>query len=197
MKRCLLLLLSFVLFSNGFTQKITVSITEEKKSKASEKKYDDVLLTWQDFKGEALEHEVWYAKTFTYWSYSLKANGRINKSINIDIATNFYFDKSKSFKKSIQLDSAQMVHVLKHEQLHFCIAYYWYHQFTDSIKNFTFSKSYNNEMRGIYNYFQQQVKSMQELYDLESDHSINNDNQILWVSKMKLLFEEKVWQFVF
>jgi predicted secreted Zn-dependent protease len=136
-------------------------------------------LKWQDFKAASPENTADAALTTTYVGFSYnKSNDEIKYNIECR------FQKSKSWGK-IKTD-----YILQHEQGHFDISEIAARKLNKLIQE-QLSKSKNHdELNKIYRTVMQEKRDMQELYDRESNHSINKEKQDEWETKIKTMLEE-------
>ena len=79
------------------------------------------------------------------------------------------FDKSISWcKKQYQSEA-----LLKHEQVHFDIAALYAQKLKEAFENFSYSNDFKNEIVQIFNQKKTEYHLMQQLYDDQTNHSLN------------------------
>ncbi len=143
---------------------------------------DNYVLTKNDFKGKIEKNSKFQANTST----SIKIRISIDDTVKTTVMA--YFDKQKSWIKPETPDK-----VLEHERLHFAITEIYAREIRSKINEI---KVNNNEPKTqkiqITYAYQNLVKKMAEeqaLYDLETQHSINEVKQLRWKNKInKRLF---------
>jgi hypothetical protein len=179
--------ISFMFFCvNIFAQSISVKIIDKSKFLENQKPYDTTKLTWLDFRKIMTEDDTRYANTAIFISMGSVSTTKKNDT-KLTITTQFYFDKNKSSKKR----DANSDYVLKHEQLHFDIGWYWYQVFLRELRSAKFdNKKYMAQAKTIFNENNTKLKAMQVQYDEETGHSINEEKQAEWSEIVRCLLEE-------
>jgi hypothetical protein len=171
---------------NIIAQNVQVKIVEKAKFLEHQKAYDSVKLIWPDFRKIITDESAPYANTATFISMGMASETRVNKT-KLTITTHFYFDKKESSKKP----DANSEYILKHEQLHFDIGWYWYQIFLKELNAKIFdNKKYMAEAKIIFNETNTKLKAMQVQYDDETGHSINEEKQADWAEKIRCLLLE-------
>ncbi len=137
-------------------------------------------LEWTDFKGKAEKNSDFNAMTYSgiEFKWSSKSSG---SDLTLTFNVSSYFDQEKSWVKK----GKETAYLLNHEQLHFDITELHARHLKKRCSDFTFSKNYALEVDSIYKVVQKEKNDMQELYDLESNHSINKEGQIKWNNFVK------------
>lgn len=109
-----------------------------------------------------------------------------NSKADIVIKTFFRTDLSW-FDKSIQSDW-----LLQHEQGHFDIAEIFARKLKKEMSNILFPKNNdcNKVVTDMYDKYFNEMKKMQELYDKETDHSRNRNEQLRWLKKIDRLLQQ-------
>lgn len=169
-RRLILIALCFVCFSFAGnerylqTQSDTILWTSTRK------------LTWDDFKGKPNEKSEYKAITSVVIDYK---NELSQSEINYEVAC--------FFCKNIAWSKTKSVELLKHEQLHFDIAELVTRKIRrDMIKyvstNLTETEKFVNKVNN--KYFHQELDSINQKYDLETNHSINKTKQKEWELKI-------------
>lgn len=137
-------------------------------------------LTWADFKGKP--DPLHFGGAITSSGFAFNSDMEYNsREMTINIYVYTYFIKSDSWKKK-NIESA---YHLEHEQKHFDITYLHARKFVDEIKRARFTAQNFKTLTGeIFNKVYDQSLAMQQQYDRETKHSINNDEQLRWNEKI-------------
>jgi hypothetical protein len=136
---------------------------------------DDVILTWNDFKGTNFKGSVLAAETNSGIHFNYRCSG---KTMDLEIFA--YFDKNLSWAKPNLTEF-----VLKHEQLHFAIT----ELFARKLRQ-KFSKMHNpcskskSDIQAIFTETMREHRAYQNLYDRETNHSLNKKEQGDWEVKI-------------
>lgn len=133
---------------------------------------------WKDFTAKAPKGSKAHALTATEISYSLKYNER-KKAYEADVKC--IFVKNKSWVKENPTPA-----LLKHERLHFDIAEIASRKIRMGIikERVLARKNPAEKIKQIYKREMQAYEKMQKAYDRESDHSLNQEKQNLWNTKV-------------
>ena len=76
-------------------------------------------------------------------------------------------------------------YILSHEQGHFDIAEIFARKLHKSLSEYNFNKkTFQQDLKAIYENLMQEKEAMQEQYDRETNHSINKSAQAAWLSKI-------------
>lgn len=133
-------------------------------------------LQWPDFKGEPRINGDAVAVTASGITFGYTTtrydNGRID--YEFDIKAQFYPNRSYYLKERV----TQIT--LDHERLHFDIAELHARKFRKVVAQTRFSRNIDNEVEVIYNRINRDLREMQQLYDKETNHSINIEKQKAW-----------------
>lgn len=143
-------------------------------------------LIWTDFKGQPDQKSVAVAVTtsgITYGFTSKSANGKI-VSYEVEIDTHFYPQKSWQ-KKDIVND-----YVLRHEQFHFNITELFARKFRALVANASLSQNIKFKVDEIYQEITTELNTMQNQYDLETQHSKSKSEQQKWETKIKSMLTQ-------
>jgi hypothetical protein len=171
-----------------FAQRLQLSITESKQFASNQKRYDSILLTWQDFRAVTPANDGWSALTSTSASY----NCNVLKSkdvVKVKYVLKFYFDRNKSSKLHNKLTN----YTLQHEQLHFDIAWYNYQVFLADVKATQFTAAnYSALFKHKFQAYLDAENAMQNAYDTETQHSVLQDKQQEWSAKVAQLLQSLV-----
>jgi len=131
-------------------------------------------LSWADYQGKPDPNADAAASTATFLGveYNFK-NGNLGYIITCS------FSKSKSWGLH------KNDYILAHEQGHFDIAEIFARELYRKLKEYSFDKrSYQTDLRKIYEDITKAKEAMQNQYDLETNHSINKEKQAEWLEKI-------------
>jgi len=133
-------------------------------------------LTWQDFKGDANYNIKSAASTASgiYFRYSLQQKNKKDIGFNTEVVAYFYPEKSWC-KKGVVTK-----HILNHEQIHFDITELFSRKFRQRLAHVKPQKNTKKVLNKLYATIRQELQSMQNLYDTETNHSINKVQQAKW-----------------
>jgi hypothetical protein len=137
-------------------------------------------LTWADFKGTPNPSSPNAALT--------------NSSINVEFGFN---GKSMThsikcrFNKSLSWGRIKNDYILGHEQGHFDIAEIHARLLHKALSDYSFNaKTVNDDVTKIYNKVIEAHVKFQKSYDLETNHSIDTAQQVVWDKKIDSLLTE-------
>ncbi|MGB3007834.1 MAG: DUF922 domain-containing protein [Chitinophagaceae bacterium] len=137
-------------------------------------------LTWADYKATPNPDSDAAATTTTYLKieYNIRSN-------------NFSFKIQSKFSKSRSWGLHKSAYILSHEQGHFDIAEIFARKLNKEMSNYQFNnKTFQKELKEIYNNVIDEKTEMQNDYDRETNHSINKEKQEKWNRKIVMLLEE-------
>lgn len=135
---------------------------------------DNRKLTWDDFQGPPDARSSFKAKTESNLSIEVSTKGQ-----EVTITMQTCFDTKKSWVKN-KTDL-----LLMHERTHFDIAELWSRKFKQRLKGKTFpAKSFQSTLNSLHADIQKEGRTMQALYDKETEHSINEKAQEKWTKKI-------------
>ncbi len=141
-------------------------------------------LTWADYKGKPDPNADAAASTATYIGieYSMK-----NNSFSYKITCSFSQTRSWGLHKTD--------YILAHEQGHFDIAEIFARKLNKEMSQYVFNaRSYQQDLKKIYDKVMLEKEKMQNQYDAETNHSIIKDKQEEWLKKIAgLLLEFKAY----
>ncbi|MEK7224747.1 MAG: DUF922 domain-containing protein, partial [Bacteroidota bacterium] len=141
-------------------------------------------LTWKDYKASPDTQSDAAASTTTYLSIEYK------------ISTNSFGYKIKSwFSKTRSWGRHKDDYILSHEQGHFDIAEIFARKLHKLMSAYRFDrKTYQQELKRIYQDVMDEKEKMQNDYDEETNHSINKEKQAEWLKKIAgTLKELEAW----
>jgi hypothetical protein len=135
----------------------------------------DSLLTWNDFKGPIDSGSSFSAYTYYGASYQYKWHEHLGK-YTFTFTTKSYALPDKCWSKVDKQTPA----LLKHEQLHFDITEFFARQLLIALNAHTYSSNYKAEIKQVNDEIVAKRQAMQELYDNQTNHSINKIMQARW-----------------
>ncbi len=150
---------------------------------------EDRALRWSDFKGSP-DYLLDFAATTNSGmshSYTIDGNGVLDKSSS-EVLAHFY--PTFSWYKPADTTAA----ILRHEQSHFDITEMHARKLRKRIHEFSFTANSKEEVKKLYEVTEQERRRTQELFDRETDHSRNKDQEVLWQKRIKDSLE-KYWVF--
>ena len=131
-------------------------------------------LTWADYKASPDPRSDAAATTTTYLG--------IEYNINRD---GFSYKIQCRFSKNRSWGLHRTEYILSHEQGHFDIAEIFARKLHKSLSEYNFNKkTFQQDLKAIYENLMQEKEAMQEQYDRETNHSINKSAQAAWLSKI-------------
>jgi hypothetical protein len=132
-------------------------------------------LTWDDFRGTAPET----ARNAALTSSSILVNFNYNnRTLHYQITC--HFDRNKSWGR------VKNEHILAHEQGHFDITEIYARKLYKNLKAYRFSPStVSTDIRDIYQQAVNELQTVQNEYDAETDHSRNFPQQKAWLEKIQ------------
>ena len=171
MKRLFPLLLFFVSFTAAQAQEAGDDILTWSK---------DRKLTWSDYKASPNPKSDAAATTSTSLSidYHIK-DGQFSYTIRS------WFSRTKSWGRN------KTAYILSHEQGHFDIAEVYARKLHQRMSAYRFSKhTYQKELDRIYKEVADEKAAVQQQYDRETRHSIDEEKQAEWLKKISRMLEE-------
>ncbi|MBN8675625.1 MAG: DUF922 domain-containing protein [Chitinophagales bacterium] len=137
-------------------------------------------LNWTDYKAKPNPASDAAATTTTYVGIEYKIS---NDNFSYFIHCRFSKDRSWGLHKTD--------YILSHEQGHFDIAEIFARKLHKAMSNYVFNKkSFQKDLKKIYDSIMQERESTQNLYDKETNHSINKEKQAQWLKKIESLLSE-------
>lgn len=137
-------------------------------------------LTWADYKASPDPASDAAASTTTYLviSYNLS-----NENFSYKIESKFSRTRSWGLHKT--------QYILSHEQGHFDIAEVFARKLNKKMSEYVFNrKTYQKELKKIYQDILAEKEEVQNRYDKETNHSINKEKQAEWLKKIELMLDE-------
>jgi len=143
-------------------------------------------LSWEDFKGATKVQSKYWAESHwnVNWSYQAKiADGRAL----VRVQAKCTFDNKKSWVREEKKSQG----LLEHEQGHYYIGCLCALTFMKRVSSKTFSAAnYKEEVQTIFNETLKEYLKLEKLYDVETDHFRNKDQQKRWDNKIIGQIEE-------
>ncbi|OSZ80746.1 hypothetical protein CAP36_05735 [Chitinophagaceae bacterium IBVUCB2] len=137
-------------------------------------------LTWADYKGNVDRNSDAAASTTTYLAieYHIK-----NSKFTYSIQSRFSKTRSWGLYKT--------AYILSHEQGHFDIAEVFARKLHKKMSEYKFnSKTYQKDLKKIYDKILEEKEETQNAYDGETRHSINKTKQAEWLKKIEQMLKE-------
>ncbi len=132
--------------------------------------WGETEISWKDFKGHAPSNKKFAAGTYAGISFAIQQNG--------DIKAFAFFSKHNSWQKHTS------DYTLIHEKYHFTIVELFARKIRKDLKEqricFDTTKIFNEYVAKVWT----QVEKMQNEYDVETNHSINQKSQKDWQIKI-------------
>lgn len=177
--RAYIILLPFLLFTAGiqtvFGQEHTIPWSEDRK------------LTWDDFQGEPDRSVTYFATT----KYGIKLSSESSSRGDVSVRVICLFDKDKSWKKEREHQSPE---ILQHEQLHFDIGEVHARKMRRELEHYLSKRrspaEVSREVKKVFRKYSDAGAEMQQKYDRETDHSINEKQQEKWNRRVASMLEE-------
>jgi len=137
-------------------------------------------LTWKDFKAEPENAGSTAALTTTHLGFSYRfTNGKMTYLIES------WFEKNRSW------GLVKNDWILMHEQGHFDIAEIFARKLKKAVTEYHFdNNTFQNDLGNIYDAIVKEKEKFQELYDDETNNSINKSKQQEWLKKIAALLQE-------
>lgn len=168
--------MKFKLFIILFTFLFSVSFKQQNKKDII--LWDESrMLTWDDFKGKP---EKRFAAASTSYDIIKTVNKGAAKTVFVKIEAMFFCESS--WKKKSWVNQQ----VLEHEQKHFDIVELYARKLRKLIKQGTYTSLANVETKAdaFYKIIDKEMDKYHDLYDEETDGSMNGDKQREWQTKI-------------
>ncbi len=137
-------------------------------------------LTWADYKARPNPASDAAASTTTYLAISYDIS---STSFSYKIESRFSKTKSWGFHKTD--------YILSHEQGHFDIAEIFARKLHQKMSEYKFNKkTYQRELKKIYDDVTKEKEEMQNRYDRETNHSIRKEAQAEWLKEIAKMLED-------
>ena len=137
-------------------------------------------LTWADYKATPNPRSDAAASTTT------------TLVVNYDITnTRFGYKIQSRFSKTRSWGLHKTDYILSHEQGHFDIAEIFARKLHQKLSEYKFDKkSYQKDLKKIYDDVTGEKEEMQNKYDRETNHSIKKQEQAEWLKKIEAMLED-------
>lgn len=137
-------------------------------------------LTWSDYKASPNRNSDAAASTTTY----------LMVSYNIS-SSDFSFRIESKFSKTRSWGLHKTSYILAHEQGHFDISEIFARMLYKDLKEYKFNKrTYQQDLKKIYQDILDEKEEMQNNYDRETNHSINKEKQAEWLKRIEKLLKQ-------
>lgn len=134
-------------------------------------------LTWQDFQGPIDRSSKGVAATHS----GLISSASLSPDNTVTITVRSVFLRSSSWVKP----EGRTADILRHEQGHFDITEIYARRANAAFRKHTFTrKNFNKDISRIFNTYVEESNRLQQQYDLETNHSINEVRQKEWNEKI-------------
>jgi hypothetical protein len=156
---------------------------------ASKKLFTGENIDWSDYKGEInynYSHSIAALSIFSLeYKYDLLPIKKTD-SMKINISVQVFFSDSSWVKPNKRTD-----YILNHEKGHLVLGLIAAKECENRINNETFNKNeYKNKIDSIFRENDSKFHKLQNLYDLETNNSINKDEQLRWDKIIHKLLKE-------
>ncbi|MDG5492408.1 hypothetical protein [Psychroserpens sp. SPM9] len=138
-------------------------------------------LTWADFRGavDTTSDAVAVTASGITFSFSVQQSNDRFVSFNAQADAHFYPEKSWYIK-----DKGDD-HILAHEQLHFDITELHVRRLRYGISKLKVSQRIREDLRALHEDANMELAKMQNAYDLQSQNSIDKEQQAIWAEFVK------------
>ena len=139
---------------------------------------DTYKLNWTNFRGEPKTNTDAVAVTASGITFSYSMSRTNSKIVDFTAIVEAHFYPDKSWYNQSVADA----YILKHEQLHFDITELHVRKFRKLISQLIVNNSLKSTLDRLHQNINTQLSVMQNLYDMESNNSINKEQQSKWSS---------------
>jgi Bacterial protein of unknown function (DUF922) len=137
-------------------------------------------LTWADYKAAPNPSSDAAASTTTYLAIKYDIN-----------STGFSYKIDSRFSKTKSWGLHKTAYILSHEQGHFDIAEIFARKLNQVMSEYKFNKkTYQKDLKRIYDEVTREKEDIQEQYDRETNHSIRKEEQADWLKKIAVMLDE-------
>jgi hypothetical protein len=175
-------LVSFKPNNNKATLEQTFNLIVRYDTLAFSKAKDTILykpntqLSWSDFKAKPQLEKISVANSSVGFKYDANIE-QTNENITVNVYVSAFFIKTQSWKK----EASATTYILNHEQRHFDLARYGAQLLANEIASKKMNiNNFNETLQTAYNTVWKQYSSLQQQYDTEANHSINEEKQTQW-----------------
>lgn len=178
------LLLALIFSNSAFCQKVVVKVTMENKVAGLNSDtiyYSETRpLDWDDFQGVPQTGSVAGAVTSSGFAFNANMN-MMGNDVRLNVNVYTFFSKKHSWKKP----NINSTYHLIHEQRHFDITRLSAQKFYNQLQKADFTlNNYNKLLTALFNQAYEENNILQDKYDSETNHSINNTAQLQWNDKI-------------
>ncbi|MEO7984869.1 MAG: DUF922 domain-containing protein [Bacteroidota bacterium] len=139
-------------------------------------------LTWADYKAAPNPSSDAAASTTTYLAIKYDIN-----------SAGFSYKIDSRFSKTKSWGLHKTAYILSHEQGHFDIAEIFARKLNQRMSEYKFNKkTYQKDLKRIYDEVTREKEEIQEQYDRETNHSIRKEEQGDWLKKITVMLDESV-----
>ena len=138
-------------------------------------------LTWNDFKGAIETSSDAVAVTASGITFSFAVKTSNERIVSFDAKAQAHFYPEKSWYIEDKGDD----HILAHEQLHFDITELHVRILRYRISKLKVSQHIRDDLNAIHRQTNKELAEMQNQYDLQSQNSINIEQQAKWADFVK------------
>ena len=147
---------------------------------------DDLQLQWEDFNGTPTRGTTVVAVTASGLSFGFSTKMTETQLVDYTAFVDAHFYPDKSWYVKERANSV----ILDHERLHFDITELHARKFKQRIAQTKFDLRINSQMERIHNTINDELRQMQQKYDLETDHSQNVERQKEWQKYIKVQLDK-------
>jgi len=147
---------------------------------------DDLQLQWEDFNGTPTRGTTVVAVTASGLSFGFSTKMTETQLVEYTAFVDAHFYPDKSWYVKERANSV----ILDHERLHFDITELHARKFKQRIAQTKFDLRINSQMEHIHNTINDELRQMQQKYDLETDHSQNVERQKEWQKYIKVQLDK-------
>lgn len=133
-------------------------------------------LSWDDFRGPTERGSDAVAVTASGITFSFSVQQSNDKFVSFDAQAEAHFYPDKSWYVKSKGDD----HILAHEQLHFDITELHVRQLRYEISKLQMSQNIKQDLRALLHQANENLATMQSLYDTQSQNSIHKEQQAIW-----------------
>ncbi|WP_047547894.1 hypothetical protein [Psychroserpens sp. Hel_I_66] len=137
---------------------------------------DSKKLTWQDFRGPVEKYSDAVAVTASGITFSFSVQESNSKIVSFNAKAHAHFYPEKSWYLKDKGDD----HILAHEQLHFDITELHVRKLRYEISKLKISQNIKIKLRNLHEQANVDLAKMQNVYDTQSNNSINKEKQLVW-----------------
>jgi hypothetical protein len=104
-----------------------------------------------------------------------------NDQYDVDFDVRLELNKDQSYIRLAEVkDQDMLLHILRHEQGHYNIAYLLKSELARVFKKYRYSANYQNEITAIFNRVNDKYQHINDEYERQTEHMQNDGNQEKW-----------------